>query len=185
MRHGTSCCRWIGYRSDLSFGSIDPIYRTSPYRLCAPTTTTLPDPAPHTVESHYPSCMAFQPSALPEIAEGPGEIDYRLARQRVLAEYRAGRLDRTDVCDAHPELRRAGAQVGTLTDDSCPVCDDSPLAHVTYVFGPRLPTHGRCISAPGELARLSQRRGEFSAYVVEVCPACAWNHLVRAFLLAC
>lgn len=128
--------------------------------------------------------MAFQPGALPEATDGPGEIDYRLARQRVVADYRAGELSRTDVCDAHPELRRAGAEVGVPTDDDCPVCDDARLAHVTYVFGPRLPKFGRCISAPGEMARLAQRKGDFSAYVVEVCPACAWNHLVRAYLLA-
>ncbi len=140
-------------------------------------------PPPSTPGQDYPSLMALQPGALPDVADGPGEIDYRLARQRVLSDYREGKVDRTDLCDAHPELRRAGAEVGTGTDDDCPMCDDELLAHVTYVFGPRLPTHGRCISAPGELARLAQRKGEFAAYVVEVCPECAWNHLVRAFLL--
>jgi len=53
------------------------------------------------------------------------------------------------------------------------------VAHVTYVFGPRLPAHGRCISTPGELERLNQRRADLSAYVVEVCAECGWNHLVR------
>jgi len=51
--------------------------------------------------------------------------------------------------------------------------------HVTYVFGPRLPKHGRCITLRGELARLAKRPGTHVAYVVEVCKDCTWNHLVR------
>lgn len=54
---------------------------------------------------------------------------------------------------------------------------------VTYVFGPRLPSHGRCITKRSELRAISKRRGEFAAYVVEVCPECAWNHLARSFVL--
>ena len=54
---------------------------------------------------------------------------------------------------------------------------------VSYVFGPRLPSHGRCITSREELARLAKRSGSFSCYVVEVCPGCSWNHLARTFLL--
>jgi hypothetical protein len=46
-----------------------------------------------------------------------------------------------------------------------------------------LPAHGRCISAPGELAKLDARRADMTGYVVEVCAACGWNHLVRLTLL--
>ena len=38
----------------------------------------------------------------------PGEVDYRLARQHLISEYRKGRLAQHEVCDAHPELVRAG-----------------------------------------------------------------------------
>jgi hypothetical protein len=127
--------------------------------------------------------VAFTPSALQPVPQVPGEIDYRMARRRVLASYRAGDVARHEICDAHPELRRAGAEIGTATRHRCPVCADAQLVHVTYVFGPRLPAFGRCISTPGELKRLSERKGEHTAYVVEVCPDCAWNHLVRAYLL--
>ena len=54
---------------------------------------------------------------------------------------------------------------------------------VSYVFGPRLPSHGRCITSAKELKSLARRAGEFSCYVVEVCPSCTWNHLARTFLL--
>jgi hypothetical protein len=108
-----------------------------------------------------------------------GHVDYRLTRASVLADYRAGMLDRTEVCDAHPELVRAGREVGQPTPGDCPICGAAKLVHVTYVFGPRLPKHGRCISLRGELARLAKRPGNHVAYVVEVCQSCSWNHLVR------
>lgn len=108
-----------------------------------------------------------------------GEVNYRLSRESVLAEYRAGERSRSEVCDAHPELVRAARQVGTPTPDECPVCETAQLVHVTYVFGPRLPRHGRCISLRGELERLARRQGNHVAYIVECCPACTWNHLVR------
>ena len=53
--------------------------------------------------------------------------------------------------------------------------------HVTYVFGPRLPAHGRCPATATELARLCRRTDEVACYVVEVCPECAWNHLARTY----
>ena len=54
---------------------------------------------------------------------------------------------------------------------------------VSYVFGPRLPAFGRCISTKKELAAIARRSGTFSCYVIEVCPECTWNHLARTFLL--
>lgn len=112
-----------------------------------------------------------------------GEVDYRLARASTIADYRHGILARTDVCDAHPELVRAGREVGHPVATECPVCAQGQVVHVTYVFGPRLPAHGRCITLRGELARLGRRPGRHVAYVVEVCRECSWNHLVRRFSL--
>lgn len=116
-------------------------------------------------------------------ASGPGEIDYRLARQSVISEFRKGRLAQHEVCDAHPELRRAARECSEPTSQRCPICEDADLVHVTYVFGPRLPAHGRCITSKGELRKMAQKRGEFAAYVIEVCPDCSWNHLARSFVL--
>ncbi len=126
--------------------------------------------------------MGFVPVAPPSVLEH-GEVDYRLARQAVLHAYRAGRLDEQDVCDAHPELRRAAAEYSRPTTEGCPICDDDCLALVSYVFGPRLPAHGRCVNSVVEIERIRKRKGTFTCYVVEVCPSCAWNHLRRAFVL--
>ena len=126
--------------------------------------------------------MGFRPEAV-RGADGPGEIDYRLARQAVLSEFRKGRLARHEVCDAHPELVRAARECGDATSLTCPVCEDAKIVLVSYVFGPRLPAFGRCITSKRELQAIAKRSGSFSCYVVEVCPDCAWNHLARTFVL--
>ncbi len=109
----------------------------------------------------------------------PGAIDYRLSRKQVIDAYRAGELALHEVCDAQPELRRAAANASRPSTTECPICEDCPVVVVQYVFGPRLPSHGRCITLASELRDLNRRRGEFTCYDVEVCPACAWNHLLR------
>ena len=105
-------------------------------------------------------------------------VDFRLARNAVITEYRAKRVTREDVCDAHPELLRA-AKAGRRTSEACPICEADALVHVTYAFGPRLPARGRCVDTAAEMRRLDQSGDELSCYVVEVCPTCKWNHLVR------
>ena len=105
-------------------------------------------------------------------------VDFRLARNAVITDYRAKRITREDVCDAHPELLRA-AKAGRATNEECPICEDRYLIHVTYAFGPRLPARGRCVDSATEMRRLDQSGDELSCYVVEVCPGCSWNHLVR------
>ena len=110
-------------------------------------------------------------------AESRGQIDHRLARQHLINEYRRGRLRQDQVCDAHPELIRAATNVGTQTDNPCPICEQHDLRLVTYVFGPRLPAHGRCVSTAKDLAALNRRRDELNAYVVEACIGCHWHHL--------
>ncbi len=59
----------------------------------------------------------------------------------------------------------------------------SGLVEVTYVFGSRLPKHGRCVTTRAEMQRLQHRISVSTGYVVEVCTACGWNHLVRRFTL--
>lgn len=131
--------------------------------------------------------MSFRPQSV-RGAPGaglPGSIDYRLARNAVISEFRKKRLSRTDVCDAHPELVRAARALGAPTPEECPICEAAELVHVTYAFGERLPSHGRCVADLPELARLARTgAGELACYVVEVCPACSWNHLARTFVVA-
>ena len=61
----------------------------------------------------------------------------------------------------------------------CPICTEAELRLVTYVFGSRLPAHGRCVSSAEELAKLNARADELTAYVVEACTSCRWHHLLR------
>ena len=132
--------------------------------------------------------MTFRPDAV-RGASGAGAggasgtIDFRLARRHIVNEFKRGRLSRLDVCDAHPELVRAAQNVGEASSEPCPICQESNLVFVSYVFGNRLPAHGRCITERGELVKLSRRHDELACYVVEVCPECRWNHLARTFRL--
>jgi hypothetical protein len=118
---------------------------------------------------------------LPAGAATYGRVDYRLARNALVSEFKKGRLSRTDVCDAHPELLRAARNVGSPTPDDCPICDDELLVHVSYVFGKRMPPNGKCVTSRAEMERLARRSGELTCYVVEVCPGCSWNHLRHIF----
>lgn len=128
--------------------------------------------------------MSFRPEAIRGASVAtPGTVDYRLARQAVISEYRKRRLARHEVCDAHPELVRAAKECGDPTSIECPICEDTNVVLVSYVFGPRLPPFGRCITSRDELVKLSRRAADLACYVVEVCPSCSWNHLARAFPL--
>lgn len=121
-------------------------------------------------------------------ADAPGQpvaaaVDYRLARAATLRAWRSGQLGRHEVCDAQRELQRNAEFCGQPTGRSCPVCDTEGLVEVTYVFGSRLPKHGRCVTTRAEMQRLQRRVSVSTGYVVEVCTVCGWNHLVRRFTL--
>lgn len=110
----------------------------------------------------------------------PQEIDYALARRATLADVRRGRVDRLDVCDAHPELLRAARNLGEATGKDCPVCEEGELVLVRYVYGDQLRhANGRCVTEPAEIAKLRKTQDEFTLYTVEVCAECKWNYLVR------
>lgn len=116
---------------------------------------------------------------------GMGRIDYRMQRRALLAELRDGTTSPADVCDAHPNLVRAGEHLGEDIGEDCPVCgDEDALRHVTYVFARRGKTArgGRAVRAEQVAIELA-KHGTLRRYVVEVCPACHWNHLVEAATL--
>ena len=106
-------------------------------------------------------------------------VDHRLERMALINEYRRGRLRRDQVCDAHPELIRAARNLGAPSSVMCPICEAVNLVLVTYVFGARLPSHGRCVGTREELARFNRRDDDLDAYVVEACVNCRWHHLLR------
>lgn len=112
---------------------------------------------------------------------GYASVEYLLAKRALLREFKAGQIAKNDLCDAHPDLIRAAKSVGVPSGESCEVCSRGDIVHVSYAFGPQLPPYGRCIAGSDELAKLRSTVAEFSCYVVEVCPECHWNHLVRRF----
>lgn len=108
-------------------------------------------------------------------------IDFALARRAVLTGLAAGRSFRADVCDADPYLLRAARHHGEPTDTACPVCHHAePLTRVTYVFGDGLGEASGRACAQRDFAALAAAYGELTAYVVEVCRHCSWNHLVSS-----
>jgi len=130
--------------------------------------------------------MSLRPDSLRGAGTGTlvaGQVDYRLARNSVVSEYRKGRLSRLDICDAHPDLLRAAEGVGDETRELCPICEEANVRLVTYVFGQRLPPSGVCVSSKQEMGRVTRTAKQVTCYVVEVCPGCSWNHLARSFAI--
>ncbi len=114
----------------------------------------------------------------------PGSIDYRLARRRLLRQFRAGEVFASDICDAQRELLRVAGNASVPARQPCPVCGERQLRIVRFVFGPRLPSGGRAVTSAAELRRLAGRQGDHRCYEVEVCLDCRWNHLQSTYLLA-
>lgn len=124
-----------------------------------------------------------------------GFIDYRFQKRALVRQVTSGAVARDDVCDAHPELLRAAANVGTPTARTCPICrladrradvpEEPPtLRLVTYVYGSDLKRRsGQVVWNRAELDELAREVRSFNAYVVECCLVCGWNHLAESFLL--
>ena len=126
--------------------------------------------------------MAFLTSQLTK-KQPTSEISYELEKRRVLQQYQTGALSTHDVCDAHPELLRAAHNYSFKQSGDCTICSEITLVTVSYVFGPRLPSHGRCVNSKKDLDRIRKRKGSFTCYEVEVCTSCSWNYLTRAYPL--
>ncbi|MDX1510557.1 MAG: DUF5318 family protein [Nitriliruptorales bacterium] len=113
-----------------------------------------------------------------------GRTDYRMQRRALLSQVRDGLIGAGDVCDAHPDLVRAGRHLGSTSSDPCPLCREDQLRRVTYVFdeGRRANRSGGGRAIPAEsLASVFAKYGDLRAYTVEVCLACRWHHLLESF----
>ena len=108
-----------------------------------------------------------------------GEIDHRLTRRSVVNNFRSGIISRESICDAHPELLRVARNFGRPTRVKCPICVNDQLVTVTYLFGPRLPRHGKFIATREEIQQFASRPEQFTGYLVEVCRSCSWHHLLK------
>ena len=129
--------------------------------------------------------MSFRPEVIAgstgDAGRPAGAVDYRMARLALVNEFKRGRLARHEVCDAHPELRRAAKNIARKTSEICPICEDELLVLVTYAFGPHLPRSGYAVEDRADMNKVRRTTTECTCYVVEVCHACGWNHLVQTF----
>ena len=128
------------------------------------------------------SGRSFDPTR-PPAPSGP-VVDYRLARRALISSVRRGVVATIDVCDAHPELMRAAKNIGEEPRATCPICSHDSLRLVRYVYGDKLGrNNGRVVYPEGWLAELVREHPHFTCYTVEVCIDCAWNHLIKSFVV--
>ena len=121
----------------------------------------------------------LQPESAGRPGSTPGSIDYRFARRQLLRRYRSGELSVEDVCDAQRELMRVALNCSSGSTVPCPVCGETTLRLVRFVFGPKLPPGGRPVAGRAEMLKLATPRGDRRCYTVEVCTSCRWNHLLQ------
>ena len=110
-------------------------------------------------------------------------VDFSLRRRALLREVHTGRVGTYEVCDASPYLKSAAKFHGEPTDERCPVCRRENLTHVHYIYGDELKQSSGQARRLAELPVMAMTLREFHVYVVEVCRACGWNHLVEQYLL--
>ncbi|GAB3794997.1 DUF5318 domain-containing protein [Micromonospora zhanjiangensis] len=110
-------------------------------------------------------------------------VDYSLKKRALLREVFSGRIGVHEVCDASPYLKNAARFHGEPTEHRCPVCRQENLTHVHYIYGDELRQSAGQARSRAELPGLAMTLREFQVFVVEVCQACSWNHLIEQFLL--
>ena len=104
-----------------------------------------------------------------------------MQRRALLRAVRTGLRSPHDVCDAHPDLVRAGRHVGEATADGCPICERAELRLVTYVFGKRVGRRSGKVVPRHDIGSMCERYGALNVYTVEVCTDCNWHHLRESF----
>lgn len=124
-----------------------------------------------------------RPRTLDRMRASRQVVDYSLQRRAVLRDLYSGRVGTYEVCDASPYLLSAARFHGDPTEDRCPVCRRENLTHVNYVYGDELKQSAGQARSSAELPVLATSVREIQVYVVEVCRACGWNHLVEQFMM--
>ncbi|MGA0209647.1 MAG: DUF5318 family protein [Candidatus Nanopelagicales bacterium] len=110
-----------------------------------------------------------------------GAIDYALQRRADIRRFHRGGLLSSDFCDADPYLLKAARFHGEETQEDCPACHSPNLVHLTYVYGDELGPYSGRIRETKDLPSLATRFGDIGVYVVEICPDCQWNYLLRTY----
>jgi hypothetical protein len=110
-------------------------------------------------------------------------VDYGLSRAADITKLHRGGALTSDYCEADPYLLKAAKFHGEQAKDNCPACKGKHLVNLHYIYGDELGPYAGRIRKAEELPPMCSTFGEFRVYVVEVCPDCHWNYLIRAFSL--
>jgi hypothetical protein len=110
-------------------------------------------------------------------------VDYGLSRAADITKLHRGGALTSDYCEADPYLLKAAKFHGEQAKDNCPACKGKQLVNLHYIYGDELGPYAGRIRKAEELPPMCSTFGEFRVYVVEVCPDCHWNYLIRAFSL--
>lgn len=110
-------------------------------------------------------------------------INYALQRRARLAQVRSGLVAASEACDAHPHLLLAAQNYGSLSLAPCPICRREGVRIVRFIYGDELGERAGQARSAGELERMDESVDAVSVYLVEVCPACKWNHLIESFVI--
>lgn len=150
-----------------------PAPRTSAIRGSRTPRPTKP-PAPH------PDEFAAEPVEDPRAPRDV--VSFALARRAALEGMRRSALS-SDHQDADPGLLRAAKHHGEPAGRDCPACRRPELVEVIWVYGAQLGALSGSARSSVQLPGMADEYGRFRVYVVEVCPRCAWNHLVISYTL--
>jgi hypothetical protein len=137
-------------------------------------------PSTDSTKDHIGSPSPLSPRTLLPMWSQREVIDYALQRRSTLQALRrpGRRLALQEACDADPMLIRAAKHHGEPSSLDCPVCESDELVNLQYVFGDQLGQYSGRIKRTTELEEMAHEFGEFKVVVVEVCPACGWNHMI-------
>ncbi|AIT62068.1 DUF5318 family protein [Corynebacterium doosanense] len=115
-------------------------------------------------------------------------ISHRWARAQTMRQLEAGHISAEGLCDADFLLVTAATYHGREVDRSCPVCARENLREVRWIYGDTLGSRSGTARSEEEIAAIVEelagqrvprgKDGEVAVHLVEVCPACRWNHLL-------
>ncbi len=106
------------------------------------------------------------------------EVSHEWRRRTALRELATGRAHVEDYCDADFILRAAAQHHGTDSPRPCPVCG-AGMRDVKWVYSEKLGRRTGTARNEEEIARLVAEVGPITVHIVEVCPHCKWNHLLK------
>ncbi len=102
----------------------------------------------------------------------------------LLSRWRRGAVTRDEICDADFLLVTAARYHGVPAGMPCPICESDDLRVVQWIHGEQLGRMSGTARSTEEIEQIAETGREMTVHTVEVCPACKWNHLLKAVTAA-